>query len=232
LLIKISQSINLSNIVLTALNEQYQGMNIMPAGDTQRALGHNRYVSMLHYYQQNGVVRDRDLKALKNHVSHMRYLIFMRITKNNVSHSQDSHINSPHRYRHHRRDRHHHDQHDHHHGHHDHHHRYHHHPQLTKKHYTYRTTRAMASHIVVYDIQKLNRVWSGSVDVSRFTENNYDVPIANDNKTLATALVSALANTAVDKNSQKNMHYPGPPSDASLLKLILAGVTAHLPKPA
>lgn len=90
-----SQLTALGSLISGRLLDQYPGLTVMPVGDTVRALGASRYWQMMGYYQENGVVPDQYLSALRRHVSHIRYLVFARIVDNRIGHQRTQDVDDP-----------------------------------------------------------------------------------------------------------------------------------------
>ncbi len=69
---------------------KYPGLDIMPAGQMASALGRTHYNQMMQAYTSNGVIDEKYLSEMKQHIRGMRYVIFGRIVQDSVGNHRNT----------------------------------------------------------------------------------------------------------------------------------------------
>ncbi|MBN1684565.1 MAG: hypothetical protein JW855_03925, partial [Gammaproteobacteria bacterium] len=158
-----------SNLLRNKLMARYPSLDVMPMGDTVRALGNSTYRIMMRDYRQTGVVDTRYLNLLKQQVHRLRYVVFARITEQNITHDlSTSKDNNDYYDHHHHHDYDHHDDYDHHRhggGH------------VVTETTTLNTHLTARAEIVVYDLQTGRYVWTGNTEVTKTNSYSSNDPI-------------------------------------------------------
>lgn len=201
--LSVRQSSSVANILLNQLNDKYPQMGVMPMGDTVRALGAGRYRQMMRYYEDNDVVQDVYLQALRRHISGMRYLVFARIDEDNIQQHReqdDDFVTDG------TDDR----------------------NQMSQ--IQYQTIRTVRISLEVYDLQLNRVVWRGSTEQKRSTHNDYDIP-ATQSGLSTRAIVSNLVSAAGQAMVEKQHEYPSPPSLSQMAGLCFETLLRKFPMP-
>jgi hypothetical protein len=200
-----------SNLIRNSLFQHFPGMNIMPQGDAVSALGAPRYQSMMRFYADNGVIQDQYLTAFKNHITHMRYLVFARIISYQTSRRHDEVKDFDHSsYRHdHDRDF----------------------DRPTSESLNYYSTLEMRVEMSVYDLNLQRVVWSGNLDDSRENRNTYTLPeiYHRHHESFDRSLLTNLANMMLQNEMRGTYQYPPTPSSSALLQDLFRGLIGKFP---
>ncbi len=200
--IRPSRQTALSNLMQNALIKHFPGLPIMPAGDVVRALGVTQYKAMMEYYRLHGVVPGQYLSALYKHVIYMRYVAFVRVEQDSISHDRQQYEDNttPRR--------------------------------ASTSTIAFTTKLTVRVQIDVYDVITHRIVWRGSLNESTSRSNRYEVPSMVTgrreglNRAIAQSVIGMAGTAIVDSNHS----YPTAPSFYNFMQRIFNSMIGRFPK--